>query len=635
MNTQTVQTKSVDLAAFTKYFKAPQAGVFRSPAWICLLCAIAARIWLVVYTRGIIEGDEALLGMQAEQILHGAHPIYFFGQPYMGTLEAHLVALLFFIAGPSVWTLRAEPILLSVLLVWLTWKLANALADLARLPDYARLWFVTIATCVAALPPLYDLVVELRTYGGYIETFILILWLLLSALRLTQRWHEASVRELLVRWAGIGFLVGLGLWVYPLIIIAILAAVIWITGYVIYELVKNYQQLPADVRYASLTALLHPLKKVCPAVIALPSALLGFAPGIYWGMQHNWENIRYLISNSSGSSRSSFTTIEHVAILYGNCSVPRVVGGALPTDNGVTAANPHLLTPQLVFGGCCLLITLLAFGLSFFWKHRLLAQAQRLAAFPLLFAGCSAVIFCISSVSANILIYGCGPKDLAGRYATPLLLMLPFLFATALTLIVLYVVERKEQQQAANNQGESQAASARSHIPNGLTVSLLALLLLYACIEGFSYIRTSPNYTMQTSGCTVAPANDAPIIAYMQREHIRYAWASGWVGNPITFATDGSIIIVDPRMAVDPKAINRVPAYTAAVLHADRPSVLLLVSHGDSYPGLLKRFALEHITYRVARFPSEPGVDLLVITPLNRSVSPTDGSDLGVRFGGC
>src|SRR5260370_17193892 len=100
MNTQAVQTKSVDLAAFTKYFKAPQARVFRSPAWICLLCAIAARIWLVVYTRGIIEGDEALLGMQAEQILHGAHPIYFFCQPYMGTLQAHLLPPLFFIPTP-------------------------------------------------------------------------------------------------------------------------------------------------------------------------------------------------------------------------------------------------------------------------------------------------------------------------------------------------------------------------------------------------------------------------------------------------------------------------------------------------------------------------------------------------------
>ena len=89
----------------------PRPDFFRSPAWVFVLIAIAIRIWLTIDTRGIIEGDEALLGLQAEQILRGAHPIYFWAQPYMGTLEAHLVALLFWIAGPSTWTLRAEPTL--------------------------------------------------------------------------------------------------------------------------------------------------------------------------------------------------------------------------------------------------------------------------------------------------------------------------------------------------------------------------------------------------------------------------------------------------------------------------------------------------------------------------------------------
>ncbi|MGO8950979.1 MAG: hypothetical protein ACLQUY_25665 [Ktedonobacterales bacterium] len=634
MTGQAVQSKSVNLVTLAKYFKWPQSGFFRSPAGICLLGALAARIWLVVYTKGIIDGDEALVGIQAEQILHGAHPVYYFGQPYAGSLEAYLVALVFSIAGPSAWTLRTEPILLSVLLIWLTWKLANALAELAHLPDYAKLWFVTIATCIAALPPLYDLVIEMRTLGGYIESFVVMLCMLLSALRLTQRWHDASVRELILRWAGIGFLVGLGLWVNPLIIMAILAAAIWITGYIVHELVRNYKQLPVDVAYESLAALLHPLKKMCPAVVALPSALLGFAPAISWGLQNNWENIHYLFSTSTNSSGSRLTTIEHVGALYGDCSVPRIIGGALPTESGATATNPHLLTPVLVLGGCCLLITLVTFGLSLFWQQTLLLQVQRLASLPLLFAACSAVIFCLSSIAARILIYGCGPRDLVGRYATPLVLALPFLFATAPTLIVMYLVERNKQQQTTNNHVESPAVSTRSHTSNVVKVSLLALVLIYACIEGFSYMQTSPNYTMQTSGCTVAPANNAPVIAYMRREHIRYAWATGWVGNPITFVTDSSIIVVDPRQAADPST-SRIPAYTEAVLHADRPSVLLLVSYNDSYPDLLKRFDQERITYRVARFPSEPGVDLLVITPLNRSVSPADGHDLGVNFGGC
>jgi hypothetical protein len=73
-----------------------------SPLWLCLLIALALRIFLVIHTHGVIDGDEALVGIQAERILHGDFPIYFYGQAYMGSLEAYLIAILFaFLALPS------------------------------------------------------------------------------------------------------------------------------------------------------------------------------------------------------------------------------------------------------------------------------------------------------------------------------------------------------------------------------------------------------------------------------------------------------------------------------------------------------------------------------------------------------
>src|SRR6266496_3450339 len=113
--------------------------LLRSPLWICLLLAFILRMWLVIRTHGLVDGDEALVGVQAEHILRGELPIYFYGQPYMGSLEAYLVALFVAIGGPSAGTLRAEPVLLSLVVVWLTWKLAAALAGAAQLPSYARL----------------------------------------------------------------------------------------------------------------------------------------------------------------------------------------------------------------------------------------------------------------------------------------------------------------------------------------------------------------------------------------------------------------------------------------------------------------------------------------------------------------
>lgn len=78
--------------------------------------------------------------------------------------------------------------------------------------------------------------------------------------------------------------------------------------------------------------------------------------------------------------------------------------------------------------------------------------------------------------------------------------------------------------------------------------------------------------------------------------------------------------------------LNRIPAYTEAVARSDRPSILLMVSNNDRHPRLLVILDRDHITYRIARFPSQVGVDVVVVTPLNRSIpileSPQDFRDL-------
>ena len=84
-----------------------------SPLWLCLLITLGIRVFLIIHTHNVIEGDEALVGIQAERILHGDFPVYFYGQAYMGSLEAYLVAGLFALFGPSVWALRTESTLLS------------------------------------------------------------------------------------------------------------------------------------------------------------------------------------------------------------------------------------------------------------------------------------------------------------------------------------------------------------------------------------------------------------------------------------------------------------------------------------------------------------------------------------------
>jgi hypothetical protein len=615
------------------------------PLWLCLLLALIVRAWLVFHTHGVIDGDEAMVGIQAQHILRGELPVYFISQAYMGSLEAYLMTPLFAIAGSSVWTLRAEPVLLSLLLVWLTWKLAAILADAAKLPPYAKRRFMIIATLLAALPPLYDAIIELRTLGGYIETFVLMLFLLISAFRLTQRWHEGGTpRELALRWAGIGFIVGLGFWVNPLIVSAVLTAAIWIAGSCLRAIWSTKKLDPVSAKQdasRSTQSTLNLASIAIPAITAIPACMIGFAPALYWGATNSWRNISYILNNGEGLSSQRLSTIDKVAHLYTSCIVKRIIGGALP-DVNITATFPRLFTLSLAVGVLLLFATVLTFTLSFFWHHPFLVQIRHLVSLPLLFGICTAFIFCISKISAVGLSINCNNVDYVGRYATPLLLALPLLFAASITSISMYLhekaIEPLRERKTKKNPAQPQSSQvvSRLSLPHILQPGLFVVLLLLLCGQGLTYAQTNAGYTFQTSGCVAAPANNDPIIQYMQHEHIRYAWGSFWIGNPIIFKTQERIIIADPRIITTPRIFgSRIPAYTTAVVHADRPSVITLVSHSDAQPQLLSNLDTEHIAYHVARFPSEPGVDLLVVTPISHAISPFESSSLGAGLYGC
>ena len=592
-----------------------------SPLWACLFIAFIVRIWLMIHTHGVIDGDEALVGIQAEHILHGEFPAYFYGQVYMGSLEAYFVAFLFAIAGPSVWVLRIEPILLSLVVVWLTWKLAGLLAELAHLsPPFQRI-FKTVAALGAAMPPLYDVVLEMRLLGGYIETFILMLVLLIAAFQLTKRWQGgASHKELAMRWAAIGFVVGIGLWVDPLIVSALLAAALWIVAFCAGEIVKQRKALAETLKSVG--------KKFLLGVVALPTCAAGLTPAIIWGATHQWANVAYIRSLEGTWSLQRLHIVLQVTQSYGDCIAPHLIGGAFPTESPVLTA---LHKPLFLFGAGCILATLTLMAIPLLQIHPSpgLIRIRRLAALPTLFAACSSLVFCTGSASVFALM-GCG-LDFAGRYATPFMLALPFFFAVVCTAASLYVYERVTRRARHSNRensgwgGISTGAAARaSRVSIGQAILIVALLAYFGA-QVCTYVLADPGETFQSSYCTVDPANNAPIIAYMQQERIRYFWANNLLAYPIVFKTNGSIIGADPLPVVHPrKAVNRIPSYTDALLHADRPSLLVVIRASDAYPSLLQLLDARHITYRKAIFPSEPGYDVLVVTPLNRTVSPLD-----------
>lgn len=584
------------------------------PLWLCLILAIGARGWLIIHTHGVIDGDEALVGIQAQHILQGERPIYFYHQSYMGSLEAYLVALSSFISGGlSAWSLRLTTALVSLVLICLTWKCAEALADSARLTPQVKRTFMSIATLVATLPPLYDMVAELRALGGYIEAFVIMLWLLYSALRLTQSWQAQRNRhEIAWRWAGIGFLVGLALWVDPITIYAITTIVLWISSNLLIEWTRSRTQ---GIRFSSRYYFIPPLA-------ALPTTLIGVAPALYWGANNHWLNVSYVIFDHTGAQTLSLprrlTAATEVAQNYLSCMAPRVLGGALSTQPGVTSTNPHLLTFGLCIAVACLSIVII----STMNEDPLLIQLRQLTLLPCLFIACTTLIFCSSSSSLFTL--DCGPADLTGRYLTPLVIVLPFIIAAVFSALLtgkqIYPAGTADTPAQHNTHIIGRLIRSWEHLATekARLCRILSILLLIAYFgtQWMNYLQSDPDQTFQSTYCHTPPADYSALINYIEQAHIHYIWGSNWLVFPITYASHGAIVATQLDGA-RPEDIQR-------VMQADRPSLMLFVLHTDNNPQPLRLLNSNRIRYHIKRFAGQRGYDVLLVTPLNRTISPKE-----------
>src|SRR5439155_10592594 len=86
---------------------------------------IALRVVVLLVGLPPTNSDEASMALMAWHIARGVHfPIFFYGQHYMGALEAYLAAPLFALFGPSTALLRLQTLAWYGLLLWAVYRLA-------------------------------------------------------------------------------------------------------------------------------------------------------------------------------------------------------------------------------------------------------------------------------------------------------------------------------------------------------------------------------------------------------------------------------------------------------------------------------------------------------------------------------
>src|SRR5437867_11346013 len=72
-----------------------------------------------------VHYDEAGTGLMARHVLRGDFPMFYWGEDYGGTLESFLTAVSFALFGSSPVTLRLVPLGFSLLLMPLSYRLAQ------------------------------------------------------------------------------------------------------------------------------------------------------------------------------------------------------------------------------------------------------------------------------------------------------------------------------------------------------------------------------------------------------------------------------------------------------------------------------------------------------------------------------
>jgi hypothetical protein len=142
------------------------------------------------------------------------------------------------------------------------------------------------------------------------------------------------------------------------------------------------------------------------------------------------------------------------------------------------------------------------------------------------------------------------------------------------------------------------------------------VLLVGGILQLGTYAFVNPATTFQSPYFRRIALDQSELLDYLRSHDIHYIWANHWVGNIVTFETDGQTTCADYYDQVVQGGLRRPPGTLEAVSHAERPSFIITLA--DPYPLLARELDARHIPYTLAVL-KHSGVT--VITPA-RTVDP-------------
>lgn len=477
------------------------------------------------------HADEAVVGLMARHINGGDWPAFFYGQAYMGSLDATLVALALRVGNAeSVLAIRLVQLALYGLTILTAMLLARAIFGEGTAALFCGL--------LLAVPTVNVTLYTTVSLGGYGEALLIGNLLLLTALRFSR---EPRTSWLALAWGG---LAGLGLWVFGLTLVFSLPTGVWMA-----ITIAHSRHGPQRWRLVAGMALM---------------AALGAAPWLWSAIQQGPQAFvtELLGSAIAGASPAGFLRAAGSHLLLLAVFGPTVVLGLRPPWGTTLLAAP--LAPFAVA------FWLYAGYQSLRWLHR--TGASRPVGWALLgVVGATLLGLVITPFGA----------DPSGRYFLPLAVPMALAGAGALTRL-------SSGQLAWGWPGSHPAAPDRPaagrlvwSAPAWLTWrrlawAVLGLVLafnLWGTVQAAA--RRPPGITTQFNPETRVDAARIPELArLLEQLGERRGYTTYWVAYPLAFHTQEQLIYV-PRLPYHldfrhTERDNRYPPYNGMVESAAR-----------------------------------------------------------------
>ncbi len=173
---------------------------------IILVGALLRLYYMVVPGETVtrLSPDEAVYGLEAIHIMKGERPVFFYAQPYTGATSAYISAFLFSIFGISDIALKIVPFVFSLLIIFLEFKLAEAIFKNSQM--------ALVAAGLTALGSPFWLNWSSRAGTGYIEGMVFGALIFLLTIKIVFE-DLRSPRTFFL----LGLVAGFGFWVQPTI----------------------------------------------------------------------------------------------------------------------------------------------------------------------------------------------------------------------------------------------------------------------------------------------------------------------------------------------------------------------------------------------------------------------------------